>query len=139
MHFNRMSVRALRRSALALGIAVAGISGGASAFSVDTGNPDLEVKWDNTIRLNAGWRVEDIDDALGDNFTYDESDYRFEQGDMIAQRADLYSELDIVWRGDFGARVSVRAGTTTHTATTRSSRTPARRPAEQLPEQGVRA
>lgn len=106
MHFNRMSVRALRRSALALGIAAAGISGGASAFSVDTGSPDLEVKWDSTVRLNAGWRVEDIDDALGDNFTYDESDYRFEQGDMIAQRADLYSELDVIWRGDYGARVS---------------------------------
>ena len=83
---NRMPARALRRTALALGIAAAGISAGASAISLDTGNPDLEVKWDNTIRLNAGWRVEEIDDAIGDNFQYDESDYKFEEGDMIAQR-----------------------------------------------------
>ncbi len=103
---NRMPARALRRTALALGIAAAGISAGASAISLDTGNPDLEVKWDNTIRLNAGWRVEEIDDAIGDNFLYDESDYKFEDGDMIAQRADLYSELDVIWRGDYGARLS---------------------------------
>ena len=104
---NRMPARALRSTALALGIAAAGISAGASAISIDTGNPDLEVKWDNTIRLNAGWRVEEIDDAIGDNFVYDESDYKFEDGDMIAQRADLYSELDVIWRGDYGARVAV--------------------------------
>ncbi len=65
------------------------------------------MKWDNTVRVSAGWRVEEIDDALGDNFQYDESDYKFEDGDMVAQRLDLYSELDIIWRGDYGARVAV--------------------------------
>jgi hypothetical protein len=105
-HFSRMPARALRHTALAVGIAAAGVSAGASAFNVDTGNPDLAVKWDNTIRLNAGWRVEKIDDALGDNFLYDESDYRFDKGDMVAKRADLYSELDVVWRGDYGVRVA---------------------------------
>ena len=100
-------VRALRRTALALGIVAAGASTGVTAFSVDTGNPDLDIKWDNTVRATAGWRVEDIDDALGDSPTYDESDYRFEQGDMVAQRLDLYSEMDLIWRGDYGARVSV--------------------------------
>ncbi|MBK7170073.1 MAG: DUF1302 family protein [Gammaproteobacteria bacterium] len=106
-HFSRAPARALRRTALALGIAAAGIGSGAWALDIATGNPDLAVKWDNTVRLSAGWRVEEIDDALGDNFQYDESDYKFEQGDMIAQRLDLYSELDIIWRGDYGARVAV--------------------------------
>ncbi|MBP8925016.1 MAG: DUF1302 family protein [Pseudomonadales bacterium] len=101
------SARALRRTALALGIAAAGISGGASAISIDTGNPDLELKWDNTVRVSAGWRVEEIDDALGNNPQYDESDYKFKQGDMVAQRLDLYSEFDLIWRGDYGARVAV--------------------------------
>ncbi len=106
-HFVLAPERSLRRAALALGVAAAGLSGEVSAFSVDTGNPDLEVKWDNTVRLNAGWRVEEIDDALGDNFLNDESEYRFRQGDMIAQRVDLYSELDLIWRRDYGVRVSV--------------------------------
>ena len=106
-HLNRAPARVLRRSALALGIAAAGISAGASAFVVNTGNRDLEVKWDNTARVSAGWRVEDIDDAIGDSAQSDESDYRFEKGDMVAQRLDVLSELDVVWRGDYGARVSV--------------------------------
>ena len=88
-HMGQASARALRRTALALGIAAAGISGGASAISIDTGNPDLELKWDNTVRVSAGWRVEEIDDALGNNPQYDESDYKFKQGDMVAQRLDL--------------------------------------------------
>ena len=106
-HFSRAPAGALRRTALALGIAAAGIGSGAWALDIATGNPDLAVKWDNTVRVSAGWRVEEIDDALGDNFQYDESDYKFEDGDMVAQRLDLYSELDIIWRGDYGARVAV--------------------------------
>ena len=106
-HLDRAPARLLRRSALALGITAAGISAGASAFVIGTENPDLELKWDNTFRVNAGWRVEDIDDAMGDNWQYDESEYKFEEGDMFAQRLDLYSEFDIVWRSDYGARLSV--------------------------------
>jgi len=106
-YLRRAPACVLRRSALALGIAAAGISAGASAFVVNTGNPDLEVKWDNSFRVNAAWRVEEIDDAMGDNWQYDESEYKFEQGDMFAQRLDVYSELDVVWRGDYGARMSV--------------------------------
>ncbi|MBP6479210.1 MAG: DUF1302 family protein [Pseudomonadales bacterium] len=106
-HGRRERAGALRRMAVAVGLVAAGGSGVVSAVSLDTGNPDLEVKWDNTIRVSAGWRVEEIDDALGDNFQYDESDYKFEDGDMVAQRLDLYSELDLVWRGDYGARVAV--------------------------------
>jgi hypothetical protein len=105
-HAGRGPVRSRCRTALVLGIAAAGISAGASAFIVETGNPDLDVKWDNTARVSAGWRVEDIDNAIGDDPANDESDYRFEQGDMVAQRLDLLSELDVVWRVDYGARVS---------------------------------
>jgi Protein of unknown function (DUF1302) len=83
--------------------------GTAVAFTFDTGNPDLQIFWDNTVRLNLGWRVEDIDDAIGDAPFFDESDYRFEQGDMITQRIDLLSEVDIIWKRDYGARLSVAA------------------------------
>jgi len=104
--FDRISTRALRRTALAVGIAAASGSGAAFAFSVDTGNPDLDVKWDNTVRATAGWRTEEIDDAIGDNPINDESDYRFDQGDMVSKRLDLLTELDVIWKGDYGARLS---------------------------------
>lgn len=75
-------------------------------FSVQTGNPDLRIFWDNTVRLNAGWRLEDIDDAIGDNPQFDESDYKFKQGDMVTQRIDLLTEFDLIWKGAYGFRIS---------------------------------
>jgi Protein of unknown function (DUF1302) len=112
MHIDTRSRRqpghTLRRAVLiAAGIATAGVAGSVGAFTVKTGNPDLQVFWDNTVRLNVGWRVEDIDDALGDAPFFDESNYKFEQGDMINQRIDLLSELDIIWKRNYGARLSV--------------------------------
>jgi Protein of unknown function (DUF1302) len=97
----------LRQAALAVGVSAICFSGSAGAFTFNTGNPDLQIFWDNTVRLNVGWRVEDIDDAIGDAPFFDESDYRFEQGDMIQQRIDVLSEMDIIWKRDFGARLSV--------------------------------
>ena len=52
----RVRAGGLRRTVLAIGIAAAGASTGAFGFSVDTGNPDLQVLWDNTIRATAGWQ-----------------------------------------------------------------------------------
>ena len=100
----------LRHTARAsIGLAAALMASSAFAFRLDLDNPDLVVFWDNTIRLNAGWRAEDIDDAIGDNPVYDESDYKFDKGDMIQQRIDLLSELDIIWKQDYGARFSAAA------------------------------
>ena len=100
---------AYRLTTLALSALVGVFSSSTYAFRVDTGNPDLKLRWDNTLRVNAGWRIEDIDDAIGDNPIYDEGTYRFDQGDMITQRLDWVSELDVVWRNKFGGRVSVAA------------------------------
>jgi len=94
---------------IAAGLTLAGLAGGANAFRFNTGNQDLEVFWDNTIRLNAGWRMEDIDEAIVNNPALDESDYKFEQHDMIQQRVDWLTELDIIWQGDYGARFSAAA------------------------------
>ncbi|MCP5163863.1 MAG: DUF1302 family protein [Pseudomonadales bacterium] len=93
-------------AALVLGAVCSTVSREAEAFAIDTGSPDLAVRWDNTVRVNAAWRVEKIDDTLADNFLYDESDYKFDRGDMVTQRVDLLSEFDVVWRQHYGARVS---------------------------------
>jgi hypothetical protein len=78
----------------------------AQAFEFDTGNPDLTVRWDNTLRLNYGVRVEGRDQKIGNSALADEGDYSFDRGDAVAKRLDVLSELDIVYRKNFGARVS---------------------------------
>jgi hypothetical protein len=42
-----------------IGAAVAALlSGPAVAFQIDTGDPELQVRWDNTVRYNLGVRME---------------------------------------------------------------------------------
>lgn len=82
--------------------------GAALAFEFDTGNPDLSVRWDNTPRLNLGMRVEGRDDKIGNNQLYDEGTYSFDRGDMVAERLDWLTELDVVYQKRFGARVSAQ-------------------------------
>src|SRR5256885_2464470 len=84
------------------------------AAQLDTGNPDLKLRFDNEVRYNAGWRVQRIDprmsfsnpgvpvfSAVGDN--------QFDQGDVILNRLDLLSELDLVYKERSGLRVSAAA------------------------------
>ena len=84
------------------------------AFPIDTGNPDLKLRFDNEVRYNAGWRVQGIDprmsfsnpgvpvfSAVGDN--------QFDKGDVILNRFDLLSELDLVYKERSGLRVSAAA------------------------------
>lgn len=81
----------------------------AQAFEFDTGNPDLTVRWDNTPRINLGWRVESRDDLIGNNPLYDEGTYSFDRGDLVAGRVDWFTELDVIWQKRFGGRVSAQA------------------------------
>ncbi|WP_418320147.1 DUF1302 domain-containing protein [Piscinibacter sakaiensis] len=97
-------------AAMALTAAVATIlaAAPAGAFELDTGNPDFSVRWDNTPRVNLGVRVEKRNDLIGNNQLYDEGTYSFDRGDMVAKRLDWFSELDVVYKKRFGARVSAQ-------------------------------
>ena len=88
--------------------AVALLCSGTAAwsFEVNTGNDDLSVRWDNTVRANYGVRVESRDSKIANSAVADEGDYSFDAGDSVAKRLDLLSELDVVWKKRFGARVS---------------------------------
>lgn len=97
-------LRGLCLTAVAAGVLLA--YGSAHGFEVDTGNPDLSVRWDNTVRLNYGVRVEARDQKIGNTSIADEGTYAFDKGDAVAQRLDLLSELDVVWRKRHGFRVS---------------------------------
>ena len=62
-------------------------------MELDTGNNDLIIRWDNTVRYNLGVRAEARDSALANNATYDESDYKFDRGEVVTNRLDLLSEF----------------------------------------------
>ncbi len=96
-------------AAVAATLANAFASGAALAFEFDTGNPDLSVRWDNTPRVNLGWRVESRNDLIGNNQLYDEGTYSFDRGDLVTGRVDWYTELDVVYQKRYGARVSAQA------------------------------
>jgi hypothetical protein len=85
------------------------MGGHALAFEVETGNPDLQLRWDNTLRYNLAQRVESRDNKIGRNAISDEGTYSFDQGDIVSNRLDLLSELDFVHGGNKGFRVSAAA------------------------------
>ena len=86
-------------------LACAGASS-AHAFEVATDNPDLSVRWDNTVRLNYAQRVESRDPKIGNSALADEGDYSFNNGQAVAKRIDLLSELDVIYKKRNGLRIS---------------------------------
>ena len=42
------------------------------------------MRWDNTPRVNLGWRVDKRDELIGNNQLYDEGTYSFDRGDLVA-------------------------------------------------------
>ncbi|NTY91153.1 DUF1302 domain-containing protein [Pseudomonas putida] len=105
-------VREGRLHKAALGIAVTAISTGllqnANAIAIDTGNPDVQLRWDNTLRYNLGYRVESQDKSILANPNFDDGDRNFERG-LVTNRLDVLSEADLVFNQLYGARLSAAA------------------------------
>lgn len=78
----------------------------ATAFEIPTNSPDLRIRFDNTVRYNLGMRAEGIDPRITNNPNYDESDRKFESGDIITNRIDLLSEFDLAYQERYGLRVT---------------------------------
>ncbi|MBO1537268.1 DUF1302 domain-containing protein [Pseudomonas sp. OA65] len=79
----------------------------AQAFQIDTGNPDLSLRWDNTLKYSAAWRLKAPSSKLSEGQTalnQNDGDHNFGKG-LISNRLDILSELDIGFH-NFGARVS---------------------------------
>ena len=96
----------VRARAVAAAIAAAFPGSAAFAIEFNTGNPDLSVRWDNTVRYNVGQRVEERDPKIGNSAVSDEGTYSFDKGDTVTNRLDLLSELDVVYKKRMGFRVS---------------------------------
>ncbi len=104
MNLNRARMPRLSASALAV---MASMLTPVWAAAIDTGVPDLKVRWDNTIKYGAGFRLKDPSQSVAASAVQpnvDAGDMAFKQG-LINNRIDILSELDASYK-NFGARVS---------------------------------
>ncbi|MCX7168913.1 MAG: DUF1302 family protein [Proteobacteria bacterium] len=106
------SQRLLRLAPVRVAIACAfgfalGNAAPALAFQFGTDSTDLKVRWDNTIKYTAAWRVKDPDPNITvslANPNVDFGDLSYNSG-LINNRVDLLSELDVGYK-NMGFRVS---------------------------------
>ena len=85
---------------------VLGVCGSVNAFEIDTGNEDLVLRWDNTFRYNLAARLRDRSDALVNSPNNDDGDRNFRPGGLVSSRLDLLTEADVVYKKDYGIRLS---------------------------------
>jgi hypothetical protein len=78
----------------------------AHALEIDTGNEDLAVRFDNTVKLNYAQRVEAPNSKLAHSWNNNDGDRNFSSGSAVSQRMDVLSELDVVYKQKAGFRVS---------------------------------
>ena len=94
------------RMAVVAAAAMASLS--ASAMDIDVGNPDMAVRWDNTVKYSVATRLKAADAVLLSNPNNDDGDRNFGKG-LISNRLDLFSELDLTYQKRFGVRLSAAA------------------------------
>ncbi|MNF37263.1 hypothetical protein D3C84_181800 [compost metagenome] len=96
----------LRRSLLATAILAASMPA-AQAIEIDTGSEDWAVRFDNTVKYNYGVRTESADKRMLATPNSNDGDYNFRKaGTNITNRVDLLTEMDVVYQGSMGLRVS---------------------------------
>ena len=77
----------------------------ARAIDFDTGNPDLHVRWDNTLKYSLAMRLKSPSAELTSDVNTDDGDFNFKKDSLILDRVDLLSEFDAHYK-DVGLRVS---------------------------------
>jgi hypothetical protein len=97
-----------RRSRVACAAALLASAASASAVELNTDNPDLSIRWDNTVRYNLAYRTKSQDPALLASPNFDDGNRNFDKG-LVGNRLDLLSEFDLVWRKNTGLRVTAAA------------------------------
>ena len=98
--------RGLRLTAVCAAMAAAfALPGAVGAFEINTGNEDIQMRWDNTVRLNIVDRVEAQDEAILKNPNFDDGDRNIDRG-RVFTRIDWLTEFDVIWKRQLGFRVS---------------------------------
>lgn len=101
----RQSALPSKRLLSAMILAALATTGSVQAGEIKTGNPDLVLRWDNTIRVNLANRIEGQDASILNSPNFDDGDRNFEGG-FVSERVDLLSEFDLTWQDRLGFRVS---------------------------------
>ena len=100
----------MKKKLLAISV-LAAISSQASAFQFNTSD-DWQIRWDNTFKANVMSRVNkaknQVVDGTGAEFLSRDSDWSVDRsgGGLVSTRADVFSEMDVIWKDNFGFRVS---------------------------------
>ncbi|MCM2459322.1 DUF1302 domain-containing protein [Pseudomonas sp. CG7] len=87
-------------------VALSTVSVPVLAFDLDVGNPDFSIRLDTTAKYTSGMRVEGRDKHIASAPNNDEGDYKFDRGELVMNRLDLLSEMDVIYRDQYGFRVS---------------------------------
>jgi len=90
---------------VALVIALLAMPPVAQAFEVATGNDELKIRWDNTVKYSTGMRLKEPSSKLTADANQDDGNRNFDKGSLISNRFDLLSEFDLTYR-NMGFRVS---------------------------------
>lgn len=88
-------------------VAVICSSQNAFSFEIDSGNSDVKIRWDNTVKYSTAWRQNNPDNQLVSGPNQDDGDRNFKKG-FVSNRLDLLSEFDFAYQ-NIGARVSAAA------------------------------
>jgi hypothetical protein len=102
----------MKKKALALSV-LAAISSQVGAFQLDTGN-DWNIRWDNTLKGNLMTRLGATKGSVTNPAknpaatVADDSDYSVNRksGGIVSARVDIISQFDVVWKQNFGFRIS---------------------------------
>src|ERR1700741_504236 len=90
--------------AVAVGAALCAMGAGQAAEIV-TDNPDLAIRFDNTVKYNYANRISSQNAAILKSVNNDDGDRNFNTG-TVSNRVDLLTEFDLVYKKSMGLRVS---------------------------------
>lgn len=93
------------RMAVVVVASVMGICGGAYAFEIKTGNDDVVINWDNTLRYTLAQRLKGQSKDIIGSANNDDGDRNFNVG-IVSSRLDLLTETDVVYKKNYGIRLS---------------------------------
>lgn len=104
------SVSLALKGSVLLSLAIGATSAGAANIYT---SDDLSIRFDNTVKYSAAYRLNGpsnrlIDAPVTGLTPLDDGDRNFGRG-LVSNRLDLLSELDLVYQGRMGARVSAAA------------------------------
>lgn len=94
----------LIKAAVASALVQLAVAPASRAVEFDTGDADFKLRWDNTVKYSAAFRLKSQSPGLIVDANMDDGDRNFDKG-LISNRVDLLSELDLSYK-NAGFRMS---------------------------------